>query len=435
MKVNLRQRLLTILFLLAVIVGFDWLMEATGFLKGNSRIRGALAFLGYTLLLFLTAVNATYRLLFDFRSGMAKITAILVTFLVLSMFLADRMLAVSRLWNYAVDIKRRTDPFLFQDDPHLGYRAVPNAKGNYEYFIGDSIHQKVPVIFDSQGLRVATLPPPPGDSLDLYLGCSFTFGDYITAEQSYPYKTSKRLGHSPVNAALSGYGLAQMKRLADTIIPRGRFRYVFIQLSYWLTDRAVTPNRTTLYGYKAVPYFSKGQAGFELNDPVYKSSFRKKAREWHEGERTYARKLLFSATDGFTIEFVDYTRYLVAKAGMRLGVVPRPAKDMRALEKEFYDHVIGLARKNGSIPVIVKISYSDDLSPSLLEHLKGQALLADVDKAAADSCRISGTTFREKYQLHHPHPAGPIHFDNHPNPVMTDLISDVILSVVSAPSK
>ena len=432
---GLKQRIITILFLLAFIVAFDWLMEATRFLEGGSRIRGAAAFLAYTLLFFLLAVNATYRLLFDFRSGMIKITVCLVSFLVISMYLADRVLAVSRLWSYAVDIRKKTDYFLFKDDPHLGYRAVPNSAGNYEYFIGDSIHGKVPVAFDSTGRRTASVPSPTGDSLDLYLGCSFTFGDYVTAEQSYPYKTSARLGHVPVNAALSGYGLAQMNQLADTLLTSGRFRYVFIQLSYWLADRAVNPNRTTLYGYKAVPYFSKAGEGFDLNDPVYKSVFKKKAREWHTLKRTYAGKLLFAATDGFSIEFIDYTSYLFARTGMRLGLVPRPAKDLRGLEFQVYDHIIDLVRRSGAVPVIVKMSYPRELSPSFLDHLQSRAVVADIDKATADSCRISGKTYKEMFQLHHPHPGGPIFFDQHPNPAMTDLISDVILSAVSVPFK
>jgi hypothetical protein len=222
-----------------------------------------------------------------------------------------------------------------------------------------------------------------------------------------------------------------MVQLADSLIPSGRYRYVFIQMSGWLVDRSVSPNRTTIYGYKAVPYFSMIGDTPSIMYPVYSSIFRKKEREWHLGSKNYVQKMLFAATDGFKIEIIDYTRYLVAKAGMLLGMVPKPAKDKRAVEKYAYSHMVELARRHGATPVIVKMSYDTEAAKPIIMDLSDKALIADVDLAVADSCRISGITYKDRYQLHHPHPGGPIHFDNHPNPALTELISNVIIRALS----
>lgn len=427
----MKKRLASILLLLFALVAVDWLIETSRFLEKPSRIREIAVFFVFTLLFFMLAVNATYRVLFDFNSGIARVIFFLTLSLVASMYLANRVLAMTTLWNYAVKIQKRSDHFLFRDDPRLGYRGVPNARGNYEYYIGDSINGKVPVILDSNGFRTSSMPSKASmDSMDLYLGCSFTFGDYIKGEETFAYKTSGKLGHLPVNAGFSGYGLAQMWLLADSLIPRNSYRYVFIQLTDWLSDRAVKPNRTTIYGYKAVPYISLGPNGPQINMPVYKSVFHRKAREWHLLERSYGLKLLFTVTDGFKIEMVDYTRYLIAKAGMKLGFLQSPAKDRRAVEMSFYEHVVGLALKNGATPVLVRMSYLQEGAEPIIERFRDSALIADTDKAANDSCRRKGMTYEQLYQLHHPHKSGGIHFDKHPNPAMTDLISDVILETL-----
>jgi hypothetical protein len=425
------KKLFDTLILLAVLVGADWLGEATGLFEKPSRLAEVSIFLFFTLLYFLISTNLTYRVFFDLQSRMYRILAFILICLAVSMFLADRTLAVTRLWHYAIRLQRSIDPHLYRDNDHFGYRPVPGAEGFYEYYIGDSIHGRVPVKFDSKGFRTSFAPQAARDTADLYLGCSFTFGDFIPYEQTYPYKASSRMGHQSVNAGLSGYGLAQMLQLADSIIPSRRFRYVFIQMSYWLVDRAVAVNRTTLYGYKGVPYLSLGDDGPRLHYPSYRTVFDQKAREWNLGPKHYGRKLLFLVTDGWKIELVDYPKYMLIRVAMRLGLLPRPASDKRALEVQFYDHVIQLARRNGAIPVIIRMSYPDEQGPAdLLGRLREKVPVADVDKAMADSCARLGKTSRELYQLHHPSRSGPIHFDGHPNPAMTDLVSDVILKTV-----
>lgn len=141
-------------------------------------------------------------------------------------------------------------------DEILGFKIIPNSKGFQTLNLGDDI----PLIHDSRGFRVTG----SGDTLCnvdnpvdiLFLGCSFTYGYACHAEESFPYLVAKNKNLNYINAGVSAYSLSQMLILAKRLIPAHKPKYVVIQYSPWLTERATRIYASNRFGKIALPYFT-----------------------------------------------------------------------------------------------------------------------------------------------------------------------------------
>jgi len=253
----MKAKILFSIVIISLILLIDYLYFLFRFDFSSNSVKTIAYFLVVSLLIFLLLENILYKQFFTLNSGKIKTSFFIAFPLILSMLVTDRLVAINRLYHFVKTLAAQTSPNLWKFDPLLAHKATPNTTGTYNYYIGDSITGSVPVIFDGNGLR--TVPPEfklISDTSDLYLGCSFTFGDYILAENGYAYKTSKLLNHEYVNAAVSAYGLGQMKLQLDSILTKRKFKYVFLQLSPWLVERATNINGPTSYGYRPIPYYS-----------------------------------------------------------------------------------------------------------------------------------------------------------------------------------
>lgn len=132
--------------------------------------------------------------------------------MLLSVFIAKRILVINKIYYAAKTIQVKFGPGLWQPNPYLAHKGISNATGNHEYYLRDSISRTIKTSFDSLGYRsVETSNLLPYDTLNLFLGCSYTFGDLIPAEEGFPYKTSALLKNNLINAGASAYGMGQMK--------------------------------------------------------------------------------------------------------------------------------------------------------------------------------------------------------------------------------
>jgi hypothetical protein len=99
---------------------------------------------------------------------------------------------------------------LMQFDPVLGWAYIPNQTVVHE--IGTA-KQKVPIYFDTLGLRVRA----PGVRYDpeaptaLFVGCSYTFGHGVPYEESFIGRLAATPGfpYQVVNLGVQGYGTDQ----------------------------------------------------------------------------------------------------------------------------------------------------------------------------------------------------------------------------------
>jgi len=91
------------------------------------------------------------------------------------------------------------------DDPTLGYVPRPNYNG-----AGFGT--------DAEGFR-RSAAMPRGDVI-LAVGDSFTFGDEVADDQTWPAHLQQLLGRQVLNAGVSGYGFDQIVLRAEKIVPK-----------------------------------------------------------------------------------------------------------------------------------------------------------------------------------------------------------------------
>jgi hypothetical protein len=416
------------IIMIAMFVTFDYLLYLVNVNFGYKVRLSKLLFLINSLLIFLFIENLLYNFLYNFKSAKLKIAVFIIFPLLLSIHIAERVLAINIYYFESKIITTKSSPKLWKLDPLLAHKGIPYNKGTYDYFIGDSIKGSVPVFFDEKGFR--TVPDSlkiKSDTTDLYLGCSFTFGEYLLAEDTYPYKTSKLLNHSYFNTAISAYGIAQMKLLADSLLPKNKFKYVFIQLSPWLTDRAMSIDGITSYGYRPFPYFSDQGNNFVLNKLAYKGDIYR-TKLWRNTPYSYGEKFAFTISDGIEIEIIDYYAYKLAEIQVKLGIKPKPTKKKKELEKYFYNYAIDKCKQCKAIPILVKMKYPTGDCLELLDYLGEKALIIDLDSDLDSKVKETGKEFYNLFGIYHVHGTDSILFDHHPNKYANELFSNRIYS-------
>jgi hypothetical protein len=347
--------------------------------------------------------------------------------------LAGRVVSISKYYLFVINEPKRPSKNLWQPDIHLAHKGVPLKKGYYEYFI-DSINGQIDVQFDSLGFRcVSVTNKINSDTLNLFLGCSWTFGDFITAEEGYPHKLSKLLNQDYINTGASAYGLAQMKQLLDSLIMKQSFNYVFIQLSPWLSKRAMSFNGPSYFGYNPFPYFSQKNNTFQIEKKPYEVI--KNRREWRSRKSCFD-KLNFYVTNGFEEEIFNYFNFKWAVFKSNIGLLKKPTKNKNELELFFYKHAIDICKQYNAIPVILKFGYQKlgfniDRLPDNEELLKFLELekikVIDIDDALlTDTVDYDNP---RRFEIYHKLPNGEkIYYDNHPNPLANTIFSKTIFN-------
>src|SRR5262245_27375193 len=103
----------------------------------------------------------------------------------------------------------------FIHDGVLGH--VPNPGFSTPGF-SNSFHT-----IDADGLRSGGGTAPSGDGLILAVGDSFTYGDEVRDEETWPARLQALTGRRVLNGGVTGYGLDQtvlrLERLAEAYAP------------------------------------------------------------------------------------------------------------------------------------------------------------------------------------------------------------------------
>lgn len=415
---------LILLAIIALIIDFCYGFRLYAF--GN--IFDIIYFFLFTIVCFLFFTSLTYGLLFNFKKNFTKAVTFTIICFLFSMFLASRSIAISKYWLYSIDIPLRASFDLWQQDEFLAHKAIPNADGYYEYFIDDTISGKIITRFDSLGFRTVQKENQiKSDTTNLFLGCSWTFGDFIEAEEGYPYKVSHLLNHNFINAGASAYGLAHMIQLVDSLIPKHEFNYVFVQLSPWLADRAMSFNGPIYYGYRPFPYFSDNEKDFILNQIPYNVKTSK--RDWRN-KKKYVDKLHFVITTGFEEEIINYSSYKLAQLKLKFGLISEPTNNKKELEIFFYKYVLEKCKEYNTTPIILKLGYKNNENLALLEMLKENVEVIDLDFALkSDSSDIENDN---RFKIFHQKENGEkIYYDDHPNSAANSIFSEIIFKTIN----
>ncbi len=423
--------------LMIVISLFDYLFYR--FNLSDTRNDYAISNMAYHLVMlimfFFLFLTLFYNSFFTLKSNLWVIIPTLFLSLVLSVFMSGRlkilMLAYEK--EFAKRVHTTVDAHLHRFDDRRLWRGNPHTTGFYHYNLGDTLFGKVEVFYDSLGHK--TVPDSlrmNTDTLDMIIGCSFSYGYFLKGEEGYPYLVTKALNHRFMNASMGGYGLAQMQMRLDSLLPIHKFKYVFIQISPWLASRSMSLRGEYAIGYPSVHYFARSGSGIKLMPQAYESpnyqtiADYKKLADWHTFGRKYLERMRFFLTEGLELYVKGYLELQYAHLKIFLGFLPAPIEDKYSLETAFYDKAISDVRKSGAIPILVKLYWDDGGFEPLRQHLEGKALIVDCDRRLDSVSKSLGISKHLLYGIYVEKQGKKLYFDDHPNPFANRLIADEI---------
>lgn len=307
-------------------------------------------------------------------------------------------------------------------DSVLGFSPIPNANGEHTFPIGPNI----PMRFDEGGFRVPVNAPPLPirRPLILFLGCSFTYGDGVYAEESFPFIVGLKMNASSINGGVCSYGYTQMLIRAKELIPKFKPDYVIFQVSPWLLMRALSPYAPSLYGDVPVPYVcTHNQSGrFITTPPPFQPKvFDLPFEAFRETAKSLPDYLTFMTTVFLPLKIHDHYNEARAKLHDLIDECDTPADTIHTLNFIF-STIRQIAENSGSKLFFLKIDgqIGQSSEPLLFEE--------KIDAAASLRSNLieqSPAAYEKSYGIWRGQP--PKLIDQHPNAGAHQIIAESII--------
>lgn len=394
----------------------------------------------FIVLIFLLSI--TYKKYWDGHTFKRIVSAISFAFIfVISFYLIREIYfnfrAVDKLYSYyKKNIGILGDVFMADDT--LGHRGVPNGSG-VSIFPLENRQISVPIQLNNEGFRIPVKAQNVNsDTLMIFLGCSFTWGDYSLAEENYSSQAIDLLKYKSLNCGTDAYGLAQILILAERKIPQHRPKIVSVQYSPWLADRARFMFFPSAHGVMPFPFVTKNKdAKFYVHEPFFRSSlYNPEYKYYKTSPVSFADKFSFFFKVGFPVAILDSWKQHIAQWKMTLGILPTAESDNQKIEKYVYERIYELCKQNGARMVVLNIGgfgYSDEQRMSNHHDRKhfnetmNSELVKNVTFIDADSVLRAGIKPNENYskyvQWGKVNKTDSILYDNHPNPMAHKIIA------------
>ncbi len=311
-------------------------------------------------------------------------------------------------------------------DGELGYKTIPHSAGIQLLKFSTG----VPVNFDSYGFR--SVGREPGDFAMgpkfLFLGCSYTFGFGCLAEETYPFLTGKAFSGRVYNAAVSGYGNAQMLLQAQRLIPLLKPDVVVFQVSPWLVKRSQRFFAPNYFGIIANPYFfwDEETSQLSIHPPLFKTRlFSYDLHSVRQTEASVSEFARFFFKIGMTLLTFQDLQRLKIKLAASLGAVPRPEKNGALIEDTVRKNIEDLCEKNGAKLVYLYLSQPD--ASERQRRLSGlQIIHVDTAGPLNNYLRENKLSYKQAFQHWKGEPLQVV--DTHPNPLAHRLIAQTLVS-------
>ncbi len=331
---------------------------------------------------------------------------------------------------------------VFMADDTLGHRGVPNGSGMSTFPLENNLIQ-VPIQLNEEGFRIPTNKKSvDSDTLMMFLGCSFTWGDYSLAEENYSSQATNLLKIRALNCGVDAYGLAQILLLAERKIEKYRPQILSIQYSPWLADRARFMFFPSAHGVMPFPFIAKNEKSeFYVHEPFFRSSlYNPEYKYFKTSPKTLSDKISFFFKVGFPVAILDSWKRSIAQWKMYVGLLPMSEPDNQQIEKFVYERIYGLCKKYKVKMVVLNIGgfgYSDEQRMSNhydrkhFQETMSPELVKNVTFIDADSVLRKGILPKENYskyvQWGKISPTDSIIYDNHPNPMAHKIIANTLV--------
>lgn len=317
----------------------------------------------------------------------------------------------------------------FQADPVYGLVNRPSAEA-WEMMPGRPPN---PVAFDAEGFRIPDGADPlshPPDSCILFLGCSFTFGSGVTAEEAFPGLVGARTGLPTINGGVCSWGVSQMLRRAEEMIPSMRPSCLVFQYSPWLISRTIRGFAPVYFGVLPTPYYSlNGSGSVEFCEPPFASEAISLELDSLSGrEPGVGGYLSFLADAALPLFIHDDVSLLWFRLREITGSAPRRLDDPRLIARHSYGSISRLCGRYGVDLVILRISNTEDdpCWEDVLGALDSGTVISDGEAALWNSLperTVAG--YRRSYWTWAGVP--PRVVNSHPNALAHSIIADCIV--------
>lgn len=269
---------------------------------------------------------------------------------------------------------------VYMADEWLGYKPVPGKTG----YARIPFSEKMPVRFDENGFRSTLYERQHRDTSILFLGCSYTFGDKCRADHLFSFYVGDSLRYKAVNAGMIGYGLAQILLRSRELIPRLQPRYVVVQQSPWLPQRAVVPYSPGFFSTVTVPRITLEQGAAVVHKPVYPTKiFDLPMHRFMESGNGLLDNAAFYFQVGIPLlSYNEFHKYKFKWQAFR-GKLPFHAyEEAASIESYVYSEISGLCQEYGSEMIILRLSNGIDQNADIDEsytHNGLKPLIVDAD--------------------------------------------------------
>lgn len=355
------------------------------------------------------------------------------------------ILAGIPLTIYAFNLRMRITPVYYQaktlgdkigrvyvNDDVIGYRHLPNSTG-YR-LLGDKF---ITITHDQEGNRIPVgYKHPHARPLTIFLGCSVSYGDACWAEDAFPHLVGQGLKGDYINAAGSGYGVAQMIIKARELVPKYKPDYLVVQYTEWLPDRSTKIYQDFFGGQFPVPYISKNG----LEKPVF--SPRGLNIPFQKYNKTPISSLDFAK---FWLEvspdfvYQDLNAILVFFKQL-VGLTPRGYTDHRKFVEDYaYGELYRICKENNTKMIVWTTGTGFHLEPKLPADTiyKLKLPIAYADSALYKKGNAWSKESYARLYAHWYKPEGQrdsVIVDGHPNPLCHRIIADEILKTIRSTS-
>ncbi len=317
---------------------------------------------------------------------------------------------------------------VFRADEKYGYLPKPDSVA----FFSIRHSKPVPLVFDRHGFRVPVKKRRinrPYEGGVLFLGCSFTLGDAVPAEKTFPYLVGKAVDSRGMNAGLSGGGLCQMVMRAREKIPLFKPKYVVVQYSHWLIRRSQRYYRPTDYGKTPGPFFYESDGDIKIHPPVFTTI------NFDVPIAKYSRKGLWPFTWNVGLPLYAHDDYYTLLTSVRrlLGIIPKPAQSKEALVRFTYREIEKVCRAHGAEMLVVKLYMARNEMPGYGLDDMGYPMVDTLAPMRRGLPEQTKRAWQKKYQFLRGNP--PRLVDIHPNVEAHRLIADAITEKLRSPGR
>lgn len=315
---------------------------------------------------------------------------------------------------------------LYDTDPVLGYVNAARADG----FNAIPLGAPIPTHHDDEGL---VAPFGVGHAFQgkkhprlLFLGCSFTYGAMVAADDSYPYKTAVRVQGEAVNAAVPGYGLAQMVLQARSLIPKYKPDFVIVQYSPWLVERAVKPFAPAYNQLIVpVPYYA-GNGVPAIAPPAFRA-LTLSLDYYRTSSPGPGDKLSFLWNIALPKYLHDDIRLNGFRLKQALGLAKKPSRNPVGLVREAYAEMASVAARNHARMIIMIIMVIGTDTPLYVPEglFPPEAVVVNGQRALLDHLPVADSdSYIRSYWHWRGNPPRPV--DWHPNARAHELLANAL---------